>query len=160
MDDRFKSVEAAAEKAASYINVKPRTEFQTIKYLKDKGFEQEIIDEVVKELKEYRYIDDFEYSLMYFRYGFEKRRGTERIKRELAEKGVSNEIINLAFEESEDVPDQLEAATEIASGMMDGINTEELSYDAKRKLQAKIGRRLMAMGYSSDVIYKVINRLL
>ena len=42
-------------------------------------------------MKEYHYIDDYRFAEMYFAYGFEKGRGVSRIRRELAEKGVTEE---------------------------------------------------------------------
>ena len=54
--------------------MRPRTKQQVIKYLRQKGFPEEGIAETVAELEEYKYIDDFSYSVMYFRYGFEKGR--------------------------------------------------------------------------------------
>ncbi len=158
--DYEKAIEKASEKAATYINIKPRTEFQMKKYLKEKGFEEEVVSEVVNQLKEYRYIDDIEYASMYFRYGFEKGRGVERIKRELAEKGVRSDDIAIAYEDLEEVPNQVDTAIEIAQSIISGIDIDELEYDEKRKLQAKIGRRLMSRGFSSDVVYMVINRVL
>lgn len=152
--------EKAAEKAAAYINIKPRTAFQVRKYLRDKGYEDDVISSVINQLEEYHYIDDMEYAMMYFRYGFEKGRGILRIKRELSEKGVSSDVIEMAYEELEDVPDQNESAMQIAQSMISGMNIEDLEYEEKRKLQAKIGRRLISRGFSSDVVYRVINRLL
>ena len=160
MDIMEKNIEKAAERAVSYINIKPRTAYQVKKYLKDKGYEEDVIAEVTDQLKEYHYIDDMEYSLMYFRYGFEKRRGVSRIKRELSEKGVSSDVIDIAYEELEDIPDQFELAMEIGHGAVAGIDIKELDFDAKQKLKAKIGRRLMSRGFSSDVVYKVIGRLI
>ena len=160
MDIREKILEKAAEKAVSYINIKPRTAQQVKKYLKDKGYEEDVISEVVEQLKEYRYIDDMEFALLYFRYGFEKGRGVSRIRRELSEKGVSSEIIDIAYEELEDVPDQVEMAIEIASSVISGIDMDDLDYEAKQKLKAKLGRRLMSRGFSSDVVYKVIGKLI
>lgn len=160
MDIRENITEKAAERAAAYINIKPRTAFQVRKYLREKGFDSDVIDDVVKQLAEYHYIDDMEYAMMYFRYGFEKGRGLVRIKRELAEKGVAADVIEMAYDELEDVPDQTDAAMQIAKNMISGIELDDMDYDEKRKLQAKIGRRLMSRGFSSDVVYKVINKVL
>lgn len=159
MDIRENITEKAAERAAAYINIKPRTAFQVRKYLREKGYDGDVIDAVVKQLAEYHYIDDMEYAMMYFRYGFEKGRGLVRIKRELAEKGVAADVIEMAYDEFDDVPDQTEAAMQIAKTMISGMELDDMDYDEKRKLQAKIGRRLMSRGFSSDVVYKVINRL-
>lgn len=160
MDIRENITEKAAERAAAYINIKPRTAFQVRKYLREKGFDSDVIDDVVKQLAEYHYIDDMEYAMMYFRYGFEKGRGLVRIKRELAEKGVAADVIEMAYDELEDVPDQTDAAMQIAKNMISGIELDDMDYEEKRKLQAKIGRRLMSRGFSSDVVYKVINKVL
>lgn len=159
MDIREKAMEKAAQKAAAYINIKPRTAFQVRKYLKDKDYEEDIIDEVMKQLEEYHYIDDMEYAEMYFRYGFEKGRGVLRIKRELSEKGVSSDVIEMAYDELDEVPDQTTIAMEIGESMLMGMDIDSMEYDEKRKLQAKIGRRLVSRGFSSDIVYKVINRL-
>lgn len=155
-----RAAEKATERAASYVNIKPRTVHQTRKYLKEKGFDPEAIDHAISQLAEYRYLDDAQFAEMYFKYGFEKGRGVSRIKRELAEKGVSSDIIEQAYEELEDIPDQKEMAKEIAAAVIKDVDISELDYDEKRKLQAKIGRRLMSRGFSSDVVYKVIGEIL
>ena len=143
--------EKAAQHAASYVNIKPRTAFQMKSYLKGKGYEEDIIDDVIEQMKEYHYIDDYQFAEMYFAYGFEKGRGVSRIRRELAEKGVSSDTIDMVYEDLEEIPDEMEMAMAIAM--------DELDYDARQQLKAKIGRRLMSRGFNSDVAYKVIGRL-
>lgn len=148
------------EKAVSYLNSRPRTRQEVMRHLKDKGFSEEEILETVKELEEYHYIDDLAYSRMYFEYGFEKGRGRNRIRRELAEKGVSSEIIEIAHDELEEVPDEFEMALSIAESIVRGIDPSELEYSEKRKLEGRIGRRLAGRGFSMDTIHKVAGRLL
>lgn len=157
--DRDSILEKARDKAVGYLNRKPCTKQQLIKYLTGKDFERDVALEVAAELESYHYIDDLEYCRMYFQYGFDKGRGVGRIKRELAEKGVASDIIDIAYEELEEVPDQFEAALAIGETMVAGVDVSELDFDAKRRLQAKIGRRLAGRGFSMDVVYKVINRL-
>ena len=108
------------ERALYYLNIKPRTRKQVERYLKEKGFSEDEILPVLKELEEYSYIDDLSYSIMYFELGFEK----------IAEEAVS------------------------------GIDIESLDYGEKRKLQAKVGRRLISRGFSTEDTYKVLGRLL
>lgn len=148
------------EKAVSYLNSRPRTRQEVMRHLKDKGFSEEEILETVKELEEYHYIDDLAYSRMYFEYGFEKGWGRNRIRRELAEKGVSSEIIEIAYDELEEVPDEFEMALSIAGSIVRGIDPSELEYSEKRKLEGRIGRRLAGRGFSMDTIHKVAGRLL
>lgn len=141
------------------MNIKPRTKKQVIGYLKEKGYGEEEILSAVGELEEYGYIDDVNFSRMYFEYGFEKGRGILRIKRELSEKGVSGEDIQLAYQELEYVPEPFETALEIGKSIVRGIDTEALDYREKKKLQARIGRRLAARGFTAEIAYKVMNRL-
>lgn len=89
------------------------------------------LNETIEEMKEYHYIDDFRFSMQYFEYGFEKGRGIARIKRELKEKGVASDIIDMAYEELEDVPDQFETALAIAEAMTEATDMSELDYEEK-----------------------------
>ena len=148
------------EKAVSYLNSRPRTRQEVMRHLKDKGFTEDEILETVDELQQYHYIDDLAYSRMYFEYGFEKGRGKARIRRELAEKGVPSDVIEIAYDELEDIPDEFETALAIAESTMRGIDPEELEYPEKRKMEGKIGRKLAARGFSMDTIRKVVSRLL
>lgn len=157
--DRDAVLEKARDRAVGYLNRRPCTKKQIIRYLTDRGFDRDVALEAAAELESYHYIDDLEYCRMYFQYGFEKGRGVGRIRRELAEKGVESDIIDIAYEELEEIPDQFEAALAIGETMVAGIDTDDLDFDAKRRLQAKIGRRLAGRGFSMDIVYKVINRL-
>ena len=157
---RVSDVSDVRTAAVRYLGMRPRTKQQVIKYLRQKGFPEEGIAETVAELEEYKYIDDFSYSVMYFRYGFEKGRGVMRIRRELSEKGVGSDVIDMAYEELEEVPDQYETARKIAMEMIRDMDMEEMEYDEKRRIKARIGRRLAGRGFPSDVIYKVLDSLL
>ena len=145
----------AMGRAVNYLNIKPRTRAQVEKYLISKGYESSEIEKVIDELQEYSYIDDRNFARLYFELGFEKGRGLSRIKRELAEKGVDRETIEAAYEELENVPDPYEMAMAIAEPIARDYNTDEMTYEEKTKLQAKILRRLATRGYSGDVAYKV-----
>jgi len=147
----------AFEKATAYLNIKPHTEKEVLNYLIRKGFEHDEAKEAVSRLREYRYIDDRAYARMYFEYGFEKGRGYSRISRELADKGVSRDIIEQAYEELEDKPDEYEMAFAIAEQIVGEANLSvgECSYKDKQKLQARIVRRLASRGFSGSVCYSV-----
>ncbi len=135
--------------ALKYLTSRARTCGEIAKHLREKGFEQEEIQETIERLKQLHYLDDMDYCLQYFAYAFGKGRGALRAKRELEEKGVSREIIQIAFEEYEAEESELERARQQAAKIAAGKEPD-------RKLMAKIGRRLTTMGYSSDVIYQVI----
>lgn len=145
----------ALEKATTYLNRAPHTEKEVIDYLLRKGYEQDESEAAAADLKEYGYIDDLAYAKLYFEYGFEKGRGKDRIVRELAAKGVSRDVIDQAYGELEDVPDEYETALALAEQIVaaGGGVSEEMSYTDRQKLQAKIVRRLSSRGFSGSVCY-------
>ena len=147
----------ALEKATAYLNMKPHTAKEVTDYLIRKGYEASETEAAVKQLSEYGYIDDLAYSKMYFGYGFEKGRGAGRIIRELAGKGIPRDVIDQAFNELEDIPDEHEMACAIAVQIIEesGSDVSDMSYDEKQKLQAKIVRRLASRGFSGSVCYSV-----
>ena len=161
----------ALAKATNYLNVKPRTRMQVIKYLTDKGYEPYEIENAVASLEEYKYIDDENFARLYFELGFEKGHGIARIRRELADKGIDRELIEAAYHVLEDqdaVPDQYEAALEIglAAAAEYGIDPEQdeagesLDYEQKTRLQSKIARRLAARGFSGETAYRVAKEVI
>ena len=75
-------------------------------------------------------------------------------------KGVAADVIEIAFEELEEIPDEFETAYSIAESIVRGIDPKELEFAEKRKLEGKIGRRLAGRGFSMDTIHKVVSRIL
>lgn len=148
----------AIEKAIYYLNIKPRTREQVVKYLEKKDFDGDEIEKAVRELEEYRYIDDLNYCRMYFDVCFEKGKGIARIKRELAEKGVDRQTIDEALDEMEEVPDQFEMALKAGERILQEAG--EFEPDERQKIKARIARRLAGKGFTSDIVYSVIRELM
>ncbi|MDD4200272.1 MAG: RecX family transcriptional regulator [Eubacteriales bacterium] len=149
----------ALKRAVSYLNIKPRTKSQVEAYLREKNFEDSEISEAIKELEEYHYLDDLEFSRLYFELGFEKGHGINRIRRELVEKGVDSNTIDEAFALLENVPDAFEMALKIAKRTVETCQIPE-DYQQKQKLMSKIVRKLTARGFSVEVAYKVAKELI
>lgn len=135
--------------ALKYLASRARTCREVERHLLSKGFAPEEICETIERLKELRYVDDEDYCARYLEYAAGKGRGPLRIRRELEEKGVERETIQIAFEEYETEESDFERAKEQAEKIARGKPVD-------KKLLARIGRRLHSMGYPSDVIYQVI----
>lgn len=135
--------------ALKYLASRARTCGEMEKHLQDKGFEAKEIGEIIKNFVELHYLDDMDYCIRYFDFAFRKGRGVLRVKRELEEKGVPRQTIDIAYEDYGGTETELERAKGQAEKIVSGREIDQ-------KLLAKIGRRLTAMGFSSDVIYKVI----
>lgn len=127
-------------------------------YLLKKEFKEAEIDELIKDYIDYGYLDDERYCHEYFRYAFGKGKSKSRAFYDLRTKGISQSLIDIAYEEYEGDTDErgraMEAAMKILSnaGIEDGDTVPE-------KILGRIGRNLSSKGYSSDIIYSIIGDL-
>ena len=118
-------------------------------YLAKKDFGEDEIREVIEEFRDFRYLDDEEYCRQYINYACSKGKGPLRIRQELADKGVDRETIGFALEDYYDRDEELERALRQAEKTLAGKPVDE-------KMRGRLGRRLVSLGYSTDVVYKVI----
>lgn len=137
--------------ALKYLAPRARTGGEVKTHLKAKGFHEEDIQQVMEYLKDMHYVDDTQYCSQYLEYAFGKGKGVLRVKRELEEKGVSREVIEIALEDHEWQDTELQRAEAQAEKAAQGRTADQ-------KLAGKIGRRLASLGYSSDVIYLVVGK--
>lgn len=153
------------EAASAYLANRMRTVSELRKYLKDKEYDAEEIDEAVNELIELRYLDDYQFALRYYEYNREKKRGAMRAERELAEKGVDRETIRNAKEDFfyEQKVDEYEDALAIARKEVfvpsDIYGEKDIVKELDDRLSAKIARKLESKGFSRGDIFRVLDTL-
>ena len=90
----------ALNKAADYALKTLKTKRQVKDYLLKKGYSEEIVWQAVDKLKEYRYIDDKEYSKRFIE-STSKTQGKRLIEYKLMMKGVKKEDVAAAYETAE-----------------------------------------------------------
>ncbi len=137
--------------ALSYLEHRDRSVQEVRLHLSSKGFDREEIEEEIKTLQDLHYVDDERYCDHYIEYALRKGRGPVRILYELKEKGIPSELIQKVLDTYFDKEMEREAAMREAQKL--------LKPDLDEKLIAKIGRKLAAQGYHTDIIYDVIGRL-
>ena len=150
----------ARDRALKYLGARMCSAHKLKEYLKGKGYEEDEIDKVIAELKEYHYVDDLAYAKTFIEAGYEKGRGIARIRRELKEKGVDAETIAFAEESVEDPPDEKEMALELAKTVVEGIDTDSMEWKEKEALKERVARRLASRGFDAGTIYDVIGRVI
>ena len=141
----------ARDTALKYINFKQRTKKEIVNKLREKEFTEDIIERVIKLFEKYGYIDDYAYAGGYLRDKFNlKGFGKERIKHELKQRGVSDNIIEDVINEN-DLNETKKAAelVERKYGVWD--------YDIKEK--RRIEGFLLRKGYSYDIIKETFDLL-
>lgn len=166
----------AFDRAAAWLAIRPRTEWEVRKYLKQKEYSQSEIDDAIKKLLEYRYVDDRQYCQSYIRMAAAKGKGRRRMENDLAARGIGRSVIEDAFswiEESGEIKgeelndhnarpdavplDEKKRALTVAVKMTRQQLESGKSLD--EKYFARVARRLAGLGYTTDVIYFVIGKL-
>jgi regulatory protein len=139
--------------AAKYLASRARSTGEMKAHLKSKGYDESEISAVIYDFLEYGYLNDEDYCRQYIKYAFSKGKGPIRVKQELAEKGIDRDTIAFALEDCEMEESDLERALVQARKTVAGKTVDE-------KMKGRIGRRLVSLGYSTDIAYKVIGILM
>ena len=139
--------------AAKYLASRARSTGEMKTHLKSKGYEDGEIAAVIADFLDYGYLDDEDYCRQYLKYAFSKGKGPLRVKQELAEKGIGRDTIAFALEDYEMEESDLDRALAQARKTVAGKPVDE-------KMKGRVGRRLVSLGYSTDIAYKVIGILM
>src|SRR6516164_4961559 len=108
----------------------------------------DVIKAVIARLKEQRYLDDRSYAETYARLRKENEKfGQRRVSKDLRQKGVAAGLVEKTFAES----DEEKLAREHLERKRIGKPTNE-------KEAARVMRRLVAAGFSTGVIYKILRQ--
>lgn len=142
--------------ALNYISFKPRSEKEVRTKLKDKEFDEDIIDNTIAFLYKYNYLNDYDYgkSLINDKKNF-KKAGTNLLKQELYKKGIAKDTIQELIEESYDYDEEYEMAYAVAIKKYNLIKNEDKN-SIYRKLYSLLGRK----GYGFDIINKVVKNII
>ncbi|MBO5224457.1 MAG: RecX family transcriptional regulator [Clostridia bacterium] len=140
--ERQKATDKAFEYAIRYF----KPERKVREHLKEKGYVKELIDEIIRKLKDYGYVDDKKYALEYVSINSE-RKGKNRIKVDLINAGISERYINEALEE---LDSQLSACLKFAERY---VNSHK-PFDKN-----KLFRHLYSKGFGFDDIKRACANL-
>lgn len=166
--------ESAIDAAMKHITHRDRSAMEIKEHLKKKEYEQEEIQDAVDYLLHMKYIDDKDYAQRYAQYTSQKGKGIIKVKNDLTQKGISEEIIRGVLEDDElfSRENERERAFNQAEKIICGLPhiegfTEDDDYETKtskykefQRIRGKIGRRLIGLGYSQDVVFSVTDEIL
>lgn len=152
MDDFEKikvEVLKAYTRALKLLSYRPRSEKEIRDRLMKKEFDSMIIDQVIDKLKADKLLNDREFADWWAEQRQEFRGKSKYvIKRELAEKGVENEIADMAVSKAKDDYETAKAFLERKSRLFERYTGEEYTKKVAGFLQRK--------GYSWGIISKIL----
>lgn len=134
-------------KALRFLSYRPRSEKEIVDKLLSKKASENIVKEVIKKLKEYRFVDDLEFANAWVRSRIKtKPRAWRVIKSELKQKGISDEIIGQIYN-SELAIDELKMAKELVKKKISKYKNLP-----RQEVYQKLGRFLASKGFNWDTI--------
>jgi len=148
----------AKTSAYRYLGNRNHSSFELKLKLSKKGYQKEIINKVIIELKGKGYIDDHKFAESFVRTRVERRKeGIVKINSELRKRGINNEIISEVISNSSNDPIHFDNALELADKKYQTLKNKSLEY---QKLKGRLFNFLKGKGYTPDIIFKVIDNVL
>lgn len=156
IDDVLKAEEQnkVINHALKLLSYRSRSEKEIYDKLKEKGYDEDKIENAIKYCIEKNYINDKDFAEAFIRDKINiNKLGSQRIKYELISKGVSSNIIDEVLEPNHE--EELNMAMELALKKIHSYRNDD--YNA---IYRKLGGYLQRRGYSFDIIRKVLNNVL
>jgi len=153
MDDFEKYYKASIR----FLSFRPRSEKEVRDYLTKKQCDDLTAKRITDSLKRDKFVNDEEF----IKWWVEQRtilkpKAARVIKFELKQKGISRELIDSFFDNSDDSPSDLDSALRLAEKKLGTIHDQS----DKFKVKEKLGRYLASKGFDWDTIKTAIDQSL
>lgn len=146
MDDFEKFYKASIR----YLSFRTRSEKEVSDYLKRKTenlkpqIDQSIIQRIIDSLKRDHFLNDEEFARMWIRERtLIKPKAIRVIKMELKQKGINKELVESAFENSEDSPIDLDLALRLAERSYAPFMTNRINIKLKKSSDAILPAKVL-----------------
>jgi regulatory protein len=145
----------AYEYALFLLNLRGRTEGEMCEKMLTRGYVPGVVEQVIQQLYEDRYLDDERYAEMFIdslkRY---KYYGRFIMKKKLFEKKLPKEIVEAKLTELVSEADEREIATRYVEREFGAlVEARKLSYEDKQKIM----RRLLSRGFGIDLAKELLS---
>jgi regulatory protein len=149
-DEDLKQARALAYR---YLSHRDRSARETVDHLKKKGFEEAVVQETLRYLKEAKYLDDRRFAEHWARTRAENRQyGKYRLRQELIGKGLPNDLIDKTLDTLFETVKEIDLARAVVEKKLPSM--QDLPAD-KRK--SRLVGLLQRKGFSLDIVYKVLD---
>jgi regulatory protein len=162
-DDRFSSLIKEnrlfhiRQRAFRYLGRRQHSTSELRIKLKQKGYETELINQVLDDLKQKNYLDDTKFAEMFVEEKIKlKLWGEQKLRSELIKRGINSEIISDILRNKITDEDKLNNAMIIASKKYNTLRNRNLDNDVIKRMLISF---LNSRGYNYDVIKEVFEIL-
>lgn len=144
-------LQKAKDDAFNLLSYRERSETEIKSRLSKKGYDADIIEEVVSRLKELDYLNDERFAKKWINYRINNNpRGINLIRQELRKKGINNDIIERVLPKLLPLELQMEIGLKLAHKWL-AVHSDNSKLKLMQYLQNK--------GFGVDEIYSIIDIL-
>ncbi len=149
-------LEAAKQKAFRLLSLRPHSEKELEKKLREKGFPAVVIKETLEKLHDLKYLNDASFANQWARnLAVNKLWGNKKIIASLREKGIAADLIDSSIEQArEELPEE-EAIETLIKKKAAKRKTSALDFKEKQK----IFQSLMGRGFPPGLILNKLGRM-
>jgi regulatory protein len=148
---------AVKQRAFRYLGRRLLSENELRVKLKQKKYDENIIDETIEYLKEKEYLNDLEFANVFSSENIRNKFwGKNKVKAELMRKGVNNEIISQVLSKKFPEGNDLNNAIELAQKKYRMLSKRNLE---QKKIKEKMISFLFSKGYDYEVIKEALEQI-
>ena len=148
---------AVKQRAFRYLGRRLLSENELRIKLKLKRYDENIIDEVIEDLKGKNYLDDLEFANIFSSESIRNKFwGKNKVKAELMKRGINNEIIAKVLSEKFPEGNDLQNAVELAEKKYKILSHRNLE---QKKVKEKMISFLFSKGYDYEVIKEAVGQI-
>lgn len=143
----------AKKRCLNLLQKRPYTEYKLREKLTEGYYTSDIINEAIEYVKSFRYIDDYDYACQYIFYHKESET-RRKIEEKLMQRGISQETLRQAIEDSYGVDEQQEIELEQAKKLLvkKKYSSDGMDWKDKQKIYAFLVRK----GINTSIIKKAM----
>ncbi len=125
--------------------------------LKQKGFNFSIVNKVIVEAQNMNLLNDKLFAKNYIDELIARGQGKYKIINSLQKRGIPKNIIDDSIAGMVEPEDEKDRAMELLNKKLKGLSTKNIE---NRKLKEKLARHLISKGFSSDIVFELVNKKL
>ncbi len=147
--------EKAKQKAFRLLAVRARSEKELRSKLKERGYDESVVDAVAARLRELKYLDDESFARGWARnLALNRLSGNRRIEEGLREKGIERALIEQVIAE---IRKELSEQKAIRALIMKKMGNSAMKIDERAK--RRLARGLLGKGFPPEMVFDTVNRL-
>ena len=146
------------QRALNYLGRRPHSLSELRVKLLQKGYEKDLINEVLEYLRDKNYLNDLDFAKQFSKAKLDSKGWSKkRLKSELFKKGINSDIIDEVLNENYNEVIELENATAVAVKKLKSLKNKT---GDKNILKNKLSSFLNLKGYSYDITREVCDKLI